>query len=166
MGGHIALRLGLERPDLFCAMYALSPGVFDEQGLENAWPTWDQDIRNAYGAAVAPNPSKPFPHADIPTMDGSPEDLAVRARWNAGFGNVPALLDAYLAGEQRLDAICLEVGTRDEYPWIPQGTAYLSRQMQERGIAHTLVITNNGHNYSPEIFRDGMGRWVAVRFAR
>jgi hypothetical protein len=54
-------------------------------------------------------------------MDGSPEDLAIRARWKQGFGNIPERLDAYLAGNARLDAIWVEVGTNDEYPWIPQG---------------------------------------------
>jgi len=165
MGGHIALRLAFGHPELFSTLYALSPGLFDEHGLKNAWPTWDQDFFNAYGAAYAPNPDKPFPHADIPTMDGSPEDMAVCARWNKGFGEVPQMLDAYLAGSGRLDNICIEVGTQDEYPWIPQGCIYLERQMFERGIPHSFVLTTNGHNFHPEIFRKGMGPYVAEHFA-
>ncbi len=166
MGGHIALRLGFEHPDVFGAMYAQCPGVFDENGLENAWPTWDQDFFNAYGSAYAPNPDKPFPHADIPTMDGSPEDLAIRARWKQGFGNIPERLDAYLAGNARLDAIWVEVGTNDEYPWIPQGCVYLSRQLFERRIPHSFVLTTDRHTFGPEIFRKGMGPAVAGYFAR
>jgi len=166
MGGHIALRLAFEHPELFSTLYALSPGAFDEHGLENAWSLWDQTFLNAYGAAYSPNPDKPFPHADIPTMDGSTEDLAIRAKWNKGFGEIPQMLDAYLSGESRLDNICVEVGSEDEYPWILQGSAYLSNQMTARGIAHTFVLTNNGHNFYPEIFRVGMGRYVAHHFGR
>ncbi len=165
MGGHIALRLGLEHPELFNALYALAPGVFDEKGLETAWPKWDRTFLIAYGAAVAPNTEKPFPHADIPTMDGSAEDMAARARWNSGFGEVPQLLDGYLARGLAVDNICIEVGTNDWYEWIPQGCVYLSRQMFERGISHSFILTRNGHDFSPEIFRNGMGPFVQAAFS-
>jgi pimeloyl-ACP methyl ester carboxylesterase len=166
MGGHIAIRMAFGHPEMFAHLYALSPGVFAPDGLERAWPFWDRDFLNAYGAAYAPNPAKPFPHADIPTMDGSEADLAIRARWNKGFGELPRMLESYLAGRFRLGTIVVEVGTEDEYPWIPEGCSYFSNLMRENGIAHTLAITSNGHDFSPEIFASGMGPCVAKAFAK
>ncbi|MBN1404534.1 MAG: hypothetical protein JW942_08730 [Opitutales bacterium] len=165
MGGHIALKMGFEHPDVFGLMYSLCPGVFDEQGLENAWSTWDDTFRFAYGAAVAPNPDKPFPHADIPTMDGSPEDMAARARWNRGFGMLPERIDAYLARPVQLEHFCIEVGTKDYYEWIPQGCIYLSRQLFDKKVPHQFVLTTNGHDFSPEIFKEGMGAFAATYLA-
>lgn len=161
MGGHIALRTAFEHPELFNTMYALSPGVFDEHGLENAWNTWDQTFLNAYGAAVAPNPDKPFPHADIPTMDGSVEDMAARARWNKGFGELPKMVQEYLKQPFRVKNICIEVGTNDAYPWIPEGCVYLSKVLFDARVEHTFVLTDGGHDFYPDTFRKGMGPYVA-----
>jgi pimeloyl-ACP methyl ester carboxylesterase len=163
MGGHIALRLAFEHPEVFSALYALFPGVFAENGLEHAMPTWDQTFLNAYGAAYAPNMDKPYPHADYPSMDGSPEDLAIRAKWNKGFGELPQLLDAYLAQPVRLKAIAVEVGSNDEYPWIPEGCIYFNNLLCERKIAHTFLYTNGHHWMNEEVFRSGMGPF-AVRY--
>lgn len=162
MGGHIALRLAMDHPELFNTLYALVPGVMDENGLEDAWPLWDQTFRIAYGSAVAPNTSKPFPHADIPTMDGSPEDTAARLRWQSGFGNLPDMIENYLGKPDRIEHICIEAGIHDSYPWITKGCAYLSRLLTEHGVAHQYVLTNNGHDFGPKVFVDGMGPYVAT----
>lgn len=163
MGGHIALRLAFEHPEVFSALYALFPGVFAENGLEHAMPTWDQEFLNAYGAAYAPNMDKPYPHADYPSMDGSPEDLAIRAKWHKGFGELPQLLDAYLAQPVRLKSIAVEVGSNDEYPWIPEGCIYFNNLLCERKIAHAFIYTNGHHWMNEDVFRSGMGPF-AVRY--
>jgi pimeloyl-ACP methyl ester carboxylesterase len=165
MGGHIALRLGFAHPEVFSIVYADSPGVFAPDGLEAAMPTWDRTFLEAYGAAYAPDLSLPYPHAGIPTMDDSPADLAIRAKWQNGFGHVAEMLDAYLARPGRLSRICVAVGTRDEYPWIPAGCLYLESLMNARGIPHTFILTEEGHEISPERFLNGMGRFVARAFA-
>lgn len=164
MGGHVALRLAFEHPEVFSALYALSPGAFDEHGLENAMKTWDQTFLNAYGAAYSPNMNKPYPHADYPTMDGSPEDMAIRAKWNKGFGEIPELIDAYLAQPLRLKAIAIEVGSNDEYPWIPDGCIYLNDILCRKGLAHSFVMTNHRHEFDADIFKAGMGRFAANYF--
>jgi pimeloyl-ACP methyl ester carboxylesterase len=166
MGGHVALRLAFEHPEIFSTLYAVSPGVFDEHGLENAMKTWDQTFLNAYGAAYAPNLQKPFPHADYPSMDGSPEDLVIRARWKKGFGELPQLIDAYLAQPAQLKAIALEVGMKDEYPWIPDGCVYLNDLLRTKGLAHTFVITENRHEFDAAIFEAGMGPFIARQFSK
>jgi pimeloyl-ACP methyl ester carboxylesterase len=165
MGGHVALRLAFEHPEVFSALYALSPGVFDEHGLEHAMKTWDPAFLNAYGAAYAPNLSKPYPHADYPIMDGSAADMAIRAMWNKGFGELPALLDAYLSQPVRLKAVAIEVGSSDEYPWIPDGCMYFNDLLCRKGLAHTFVMTNHHHEFNAEIFRVGMGRFAAGYFS-
>jgi len=165
MGGHIAIRLAFNHPETFSILYALAPGVFGEKGLENAMHTWDNEFLQAYGAAYAPNLDKPYPHADIPSMDGSTEDMAARTKWNCGFGCLPELLDRYLAGGTCLKKIYLEVGLHDEYPWILEGCVYFNDLLTSKEIAHTFVITNNGHNFSPEIFKAGMGASIDHDFS-
>lgn len=165
MGGHIALRLAFGHPEIFSILYAVSPGVFDENGLGNAMPTWDQTFLDAYGAAYAPNMDKPWPHADIPSMDGSAEDQAIQAKWNRGFGCLPEMVESYLAGAACLDAVCIEVGAHDDYPWIPQGSSYLSDILSGKGIPHSFVLTENRHEFTPAIFARGMGAFVERCFA-
>jgi dienelactone hydrolase len=165
MGGHIALRLAFEHPDVFSALYAVSPGVFDKQGLEHAMKTWDDEFLVAYGAAYAPNTDKPYPFADYPKMSGTDEDLAIRARWNKGFGDLEGLLDAYLAQPVRLKSIAIEVGSNDDYPWIPEGCEYFSGLLRRKGIVHRLIVTEHRHEFNAEIFHSGMGLFTAKYFS-
>jgi S-formylglutathione hydrolase FrmB len=40
MGGFGAINLGLRHPEVFSSVFALSPGLFGENGLTDAMPTW------------------------------------------------------------------------------------------------------------------------------
>ena len=164
MGGHIAVRLAFGHPEIFSILYAVSPGLFDENGLKNAMHTWDDIFLKAYGAAYAPNPDIPYPHAEIPSMDGSTADMAIQEKWNKGFGDLPEMVELYLSREVRLKAICIEVGIHDAYPWILDGCICLDSLLSSKKIAHAFVLTGNGHDFTPEIFRTGMGRYVSHAF--
>jgi hypothetical protein len=96
MGGFGALNIAMHRPDVFSAVYSMSPGLFDENGLAESFmfaqerivqsfvefedrlaslPLEEaqesmfrspQEFSLAYGYAFAPNPDRPPPYFDYP----------------------------------------------------------------------------------------------------
>ncbi|MBN2069058.1 MAG: hypothetical protein JW739_05415 [Opitutales bacterium] len=156
MGGYGALRLGLEHADLFSAVYALAPGLFADNGLEEAMPTWDETFLKAYGAAMAPDLSLPYPYAQIPLFDGSSRDKTIQAKWNSGFGGGAQWIEDYLHQSFRHRLIVIEAGAQDWYAWIPKGCCSFSSMLLESGIPHSLRITPNGHDLNAEIFTNGL----------
>ncbi len=146
MGGFGALNLAMRHPDVFGAVYAMSPGLLTEDGLAEAMETWGYDsaFKASYARAFAPNPDAEL-LGDIPAMDGSEADNAVIEQWKNGFGNLPEKLNAYLALGTPLRGIGLCYGTKDNYGWIPKGTAYFSSLLEGKGIAHTLYTFTGSH---------------------
>ena len=96
MGGFGALNIAMHRPDIFSAVYSMSPGLFDEKGLAesqifnsegliksfieydrklSAVPLEEAQVKMllapqqfafSYGVAFAPNPNNPPPYYDYP----------------------------------------------------------------------------------------------------
>jgi pimeloyl-ACP methyl ester carboxylesterase len=190
MGGYAVIKLGFKHADLFGSVYSVDPGLFDAGGLVDAMPTWDEyylkvfdssEASNsekdntasvyenyflrAYGAAMAPNPDKPYPYGDIPLFDGSEEDLRIQKLWYDGFGGWPALINEYLSKENRFDHLYIDTGVNDYYPWIPKGCMAFSRGLFDAKIPHNLVITEEGHWMNAEIFLSRVGEktfsWVS-----
>jgi S-formylglutathione hydrolase len=129
MGGFAALQHGLSRPDLFSAVYALSPCCLEDQLARDLPPAAGASLRTpsdvarahdlgglavAAAAAFSPDPSRP------PLF----VDLRDRARWTA-----PLLL----ANASRLRVIGLESGTGDEFRSIPATVQRLYGSLQEAG---------------------------------
>jgi S-formylglutathione hydrolase len=99
MGGFGALNLAMHRPDVFGAVYSMSPGLFDENGLresqmfdnddliagfveyenelaslpadeaEQRMFTAPQPLALSYGYAFAPNPDRQPPYYDYPFQE-------------------------------------------------------------------------------------------------
>ena len=171
MGGFGALRFGFLHPDIFGAVYALSPaflGFAADFGPENptmvAVPglTSFADLqrhvattrtRENYAgllylcaAALSPNPAaQPLP-IDYPFVarDGRlvPHEPAY-TRWQAAMPLT--MLDAQLAHIRRLRAIGFDVGTDDHFRHIPVTVRALDRELTARGIAHTFTEFAGGH---------------------
>lgn len=150
MGGFGAMYLGFRHPDIFSAVFALSPGLFDPEGVKSAMErSWDNSFESNYGAVFSPNTDLPYPHANIPRFDGSDEDNAIIADWYDGFGNWEQKVADYLALPDKLTAIAIEYGNNDNYPFIISGCEYVSGLLNEAGIEHTLTIFDGGHRISP-----------------
>ena len=171
MGGFGALRFGFLHPDIFGAVYALSPaflGFAADFGPENptmvAVPglTSFADLqrhvattrtRENYAgllylcaAALSPNPAaQPLP-IDYPFVarDGRlvPHEPAY-TRWQAAMPLT--MLDPQLAHIRRLRAIGFDVGTDDHFRHIPVTVRALDRELTDRGIAHTFTEFAGGH---------------------
>ena len=171
MGGFGALRFGFLHPDIFSAVYALSPafiGFAAEFGPDN--PTMvavpgitsyaelqrhvaTTRIRENYAgllylcaAALSPNPdAQPLP-IDYPFIvrDGRlVPNPPVHARWQAAMPLT--MLDTHLANIRRLRAIGFDVGTNDHFRHIPVTVRALDRELSARDITHTFSEFPGGH---------------------
>lgn len=188
-GGFSALHLAMRHPDRFGAVYALSPGLFDPQGLGQnvmfaspatvrgylveqshwaglaepeaalsfvAWAThrvyaaadFYCGFTYAYGAAFAADMSRPFPHIAYPFEargDSLVRDDAAWGRFDSGFGDLAVKVQRHRDNLARLKAIGFEVGTADEYEWLPRGCAELSRLLADAGIRHDFRTFAGDH---------------------
>jgi S-formylglutathione hydrolase len=180
MGGYGALAIAMNHPELFSAVFAESPGLFDKDGAAArlADPAVIASVLElqtqvaglkpqeaagkikiaalageglqfevAYGAAFAPDPASPslmkFPFS---TKNGQTvRDDAVWASWEAGFGNLPARVEANKAKLAQLKGIAIDWGTTDQYAWIPKGCEYLVGLLQAAGLNPTGSSFEGGH---------------------
>jgi len=146
MGGFGAINLALLHPDVFCAVYSMSPGLLKNDALPGAMKTWknDQGFLTNYARAFAPN-KEAERLGDVPKLDGTEQDNLIVKKWMSGFGNLKEKMDAYVALNKPLKAIGFSYGTNDAYAWIPEGTQYFSDLLKENGIENTLYTFKGGH---------------------
>ncbi len=187
MGGFGALNLVLHHPELFGAAYALSPGLFDRDGLRDmgilddpelveafratakalaslpkeernaqlaakvrelfaarSLPVFNQILTLAYGAAFAPAPAAPAPYIAYPSGE-DPADPA-RVAFERGFGGWEEKLAARGEALTGLRGLALDVGAKEGFPWILNGTRDLSRLLCEAGIPHELRVHDGDHS--------------------
>ena len=129
MGGYGATRIGMKHPDVFGALYVMSPCCLvaarsrpvrreDEAALargrklrggRQSW-RWGERAQLATAAAWSPNPENPPLYLDLPMKDGSLQP-DVLAKWAA---NAPlAFIDQYVGNLRRYRAIAIDVGDQD-----------------------------------------------------
>ena len=140
MGGYGTWRIGMKRPDVFGALYAMSSCCLlidparggdpiaraarerasGQAGEASSSPPPAQQQRgpaagfanalSAQAAAWAPNPDNPPDYFDLPTKNGEIDPL-IASKWLA---NSPLLLvDQYVPSLKRYRAIALDVGNMD-----------------------------------------------------
>jgi S-formylglutathione hydrolase FrmB len=136
MGGYGTVRIGMKRPDVFGALYAMSSccllidparggDVVMRAARERAAPAPAGEAAprgrpdpaagfanalSAQAAAWAPNPDNPPEYFDLPFKNGE-LDRQVAAKWLA---NAPLLMvDQYVPSLKRYRAIALDVGNAD-----------------------------------------------------
>lgn len=155
MGGSGTINVGLRHPDLYGALYAFSPGLFEEDaglaGLLSTEGAW-----RAYGAAFSPDPSAPDSYqvpidAHVPLAE---QDPAVVAAWESGYGNLRQKVADYLALPDKVKAIRISYGTGDRYFWIPEGSAYFLGLLEENGIPATSYVFEGGHDLDASTFAE------------
>lgn len=150
MGGFGSINLAMRHPDVFCAVYSMSPGLLKQDGLPEAMETWrgDSGFLRDYARAFAPDTNAEL-LGDVPKLDGSDEDNIIVEKWMTGFGDLQEKLDAYTALGIPLKAIAFSYGTDDGYTWIPKGTQYFSELLKENGIENSLYTFEGGHTQPP-----------------
>lgn len=156
MGGFGAMNIALKHPDVFKAVCAVGPGLWDKNGLKDAMEDWDYTFETSYGAAFSPDIKADSPYAQVPKQDGSKADKAVIANWEKGFGDLQGKVDAYMKNPEKLAGIYIAYGKADDYNWIPNGCIYLSELLKKNNIDHQLVPFNGGHMVDLLLFNNEM----------
>jgi S-formylglutathione hydrolase FrmB len=160
MGGYGALSVAAARPDVFSAVYAMSPCCGDLVGdFALDAPTWaaadaiatkedfaaSEDfhgvVLTALGAAWAADSNAPL-FSRRPVEDGA-VDAAVLAKWQAR--TLTGLVASHADNLRRYTAIGLDVGDREDFPHILQSVPALSAQLTELGIAHDYEMYPGDH---------------------
>lgn len=155
MGGYGTTRIGMKRPDVFGALYIMSPCCLSARGAPsaevlarlNALSNPDEISKLGFperttltvAAAWSPNPArKPF-FLDLPATDGT-DAQAVLSRWAA---NAPlVMLDQYSFHLRRYSAIAIDVGDQDD---LRRDASTLHRRMGELGISASFEIYPGDH---------------------
>jgi S-formylglutathione hydrolase FrmB len=138
MGGYGASRIGMKHPDVFGALYIMSPcclspmagsgpgpadqmkerAIAGEKKVAAAKSPADlaaqspgfQSAQFATAAAWAPDPKNPPLYFDLPTKEGVPQP-EIMAKYNA---NAPlAFVDQYIGNLKQYRAIAMDVGDQD-----------------------------------------------------
>jgi len=181
MGGTGALRFAADNPSKFGHVYALSPGIMDDNGLNSSYLSnkkavarykklrsdlsksdnpaqlmetefkdfqgmalWQNGEDNsnaafvmAYGGAFAAQGKTVFgPHFSTQQTQ--------EPHWRFGFGN---LINQYSNPSvlSKLYSVRVEVGDKDEYKWITEGTLKL-KEVSEAQNSKVEVITFDGNH--------------------
>ena len=165
MGGYGTARLGMKYPDVYGALYIMSPCCLSARdappapaaAIVEAVKT-PQDAAKldflpkatlAVAAAWSPDPTKPPLYVDLPTANGV-VDKSVVARWAA---NAPlAMLDQYAFNLKRYSAIAIDVGDQDG---LRVDAGELHQLMSDRGIQNSFEIYHGDHgNAVPDRFEN------------
>lgn len=164
MGGYGALRAGLDRPDVFSAVYGLSPSLLGWGGdlsAENpafsllasgtdpsAHLDTDFYVTAVVGVsqAFSPNPDRPPYYADYPfKMSGGglvPNEPAY-GLWESNF--LANRIDSYLAQPFRLGGLRFDAGFADQFTHIPPTSMAFSEALTGKGVPHTFEMYNGDH---------------------
>ncbi len=168
MGGYGAFMLAMKHPDVFGALYSLSPCCFGLEGdLSGDNTVWakaakvssrdvfarqPQSFDDFYGvamiaisAAFSPNKGRPPLYVDFPFVQKG----MVLARNEPAYASYRAKMPLYLVEQYRdnlmkLRGIYLDVGEFDEFTHIRRATAMVSTELSQREIPHTFEIYKGG----------------------
>lgn len=168
MGGYGSIMLAMKHPDVFRALYALSPccvGLEGDIGADN--PAWlaasrmrsrdelqpkPQSLADffptvfiALSAALSPNPATAPLYVDLPFV---PRNNRVEPNGEA-YGKWRSKMPLYVVEQYRtnleqLRGIFLDYGALEEFSHIRTTTRAFSQELASRGIGHTFEIYAGG----------------------
>ncbi len=167
MGGYGAARIGMKHPDVFGALYIMSPCCLSPMTGGGPGPVGNAKQRAidsekraaeakspaklaavspgfeaapyATAAAWAPDPKNPPLYFDLPTKDGVPQpEIIAKLTANAPL----AFVDQYIGNLKQYRAIAMDVGDQD-------GLRFDAKKLQEvmdrYGIVNTFTIYPGTH---------------------
>jgi pimeloyl-ACP methyl ester carboxylesterase len=168
MGGYGAFTLAMKHPDIFGALYSLSPCCLGLEGdLTGDNPAWAKAAKVtardtfakppqsfddfwakamiAISAAFAPNAQKPPLFADFPFIDKEGVLKKNESAYASFRSKMPLyLIEQYRGNLMKLRGIFLDVGEFDEFSHIRRATAKLSAELSDREIPHSFEIYKGG----------------------
>jgi S-formylglutathione hydrolase len=170
MGGYGAMTLAMKHPDVFSAVYALSPcclGMEADFTSEN--PAWLKTIRLsskeqlkakpesldefyeiafvALSAAFSPNPQHPPFYVDFPYQEREgrlEKNENILARWRS---KMPLyMVDENKENLLKLRGIFIDYGQKEEFPHIRITSQLFSKALAERNIPHMFEVYEGGNH--------------------
>jgi enterochelin esterase-like enzyme len=155
MGGYGTMRIGMKHPEVFGALYSMSPCCMSARGApppetaaklealkspeESKSLGFMERATLATASAWSPNPkAAPF-YADLPTKDGVVQP-DVLARWAANAPN--AMVHQYVPSLRKYKAIALDVGDRDG---LKTDTEALHKILSDYGIKNSYQLYDGDH---------------------
>ena len=167
MGGYGASRIGMRHPDVFGALYIMSPCCMSPMTGGGPGPADQMKERPIAGekkaaaakspaelaaqspgfgaaqyataAAWAPNPKNPPLYFDLPTKDGVPQP-EIMAKYSA---NAPlAFVDQYIGNLKQYRAISMDVGDQDGLRF---DATKLHNILDNYGVANSFEIYSGTH---------------------
>ena len=187
MGGYGALMLAMKHPDVFSAVYALSPCcTVMKAELSAANPVWHAAIaaqRNSTFYAAPQGPEQFFtdafkaqavawaPNPADPPLYG---EMAYREEGGTLVMNGPAFKQwddhtpvtaapNYKSNLLQLRAITIDYGLQDQFAHIRLGARLLSDELAEMGVPHTLATYTGDHG---DHVRERFENFVVPFFSR
>jgi S-formylglutathione hydrolase len=171
MGGYGAFLLGLRHPDVFGAVYALSPAclVFAEHFLHLQRDSllaaaalqgrpdflsldWRTQVVIAMAAAAAPNPQNPPWFGDLPLRRENGREVLDEAVWQRWLQSDPATLAERQRHQLARLRLAFDMGTEDRL--LPQ-TRQLHALLTRLGVPHCYEEFPGDHvSRLPERLRD------------
>lgn len=174
MGGNGALKIGMLFPDVFGAVYALSPAVLgwaDEFNLTNPAFKGMDSFRNEFSAdqildelfkgkrekfytqlmadlarTYSPDKGKNFLSAAMPvTYVG--DSMVVNKEIAARWdANFPVnMIDQHVSALKQLNALKIDWGRNEEFPHIPITCLQFSKKLEANGVKHFAEEYLGGH---------------------
>jgi enterochelin esterase-like enzyme len=177
MGGYGATRIGMKHPEVFGALYIMSPCCLSARTpgdkaaeLEKAVaamkaPSDSADLpfftraQLASAAAWSPDPKNPPLYLDLGTKDGVPQP-EILAKWAA---NAPlAFVDQYVGNLRQYRAIAMDVGDQDGLR-VDAGKLHdvldkyeISNTLQVYPGTHTSAVADRFQNHVIPFFSDSL----------
>lgn len=155
MGGYGTLRLGMKNPEVYSAIYALSPCCMDGgastnpelmKKLETLTPdqlqatSFFEIAALATSAAFAPNPKNPPLYLDLPAKNGEArQDVINKIIANRTLNFV----DQYILNLKKLKAIAIDAGLQDR--GISEATKSLHETLESYQISHFYESYEGDH---------------------
>jgi enterochelin esterase-like enzyme/uncharacterized protein YciI len=155
MGGYGTLRLGMKNPDVFAAIYALSPCCMDGGASTDAalmakleaitleqieGANFFEIATLATSAAFAPNPQNPPFYLDLPAKNGEPrQDVINKIIANRTL----SFVDQYIPNLKKLKAIAIDAGLQDR--GISEATKSLHEILDSYQIPHVYESYEGDH---------------------
>lgn len=168
MGGYGAIRFGMERPDVFRAVYASSPCCLDtveditwanftswmtfltfktyedaEAGLQKGdfYPMAILGLLSAH----LPNPAAPL-RVDVPIRSDGRQLLPVEPQFSRLRDQLPVRsAPRFRDNLRKLRALYIDYGFSDQFAHIPVATPAFSRVLLDQGVPHVLDAYDGDH---------------------
>ena len=188
MGGYGALMLAMRHPDVFGAVYALSPWCLGMDGdLSSDNPAWRKTIKTttpdiykqppgsfedffvdafiAASAAFTPDPTNAALKVSFPYKEVTGRLVPNEPVYSAFRSRLPLyLVEQYRDSFLKLRGVFIDVGQCDEFSHIRIASRAFSAELAAKGIPHTFELYEGG-DHSNKI-RERFGQHVVPFFAR